>query len=471
MTLLHDARVGAQTPQVAHLPPGRVSSAGQEAIELAASVGLDLDPWQQWVLDHALAEDTSGRWCAFEVGLVVPRQNGKNAILEALELAAIYLFGEMLVVHSAHKFDTSQEHFLRLQTLIEGSDDLSRKIARNGFVTANGKEAIKFTNGARIKFKARTKGGARGFTGDRIVLDEAYDLPPQAIGAVIPTMATVPNPQVWYTSSAPHVDSKVLHGIRKRGRSGDAGRLFYAEWGNDPNTPLDDVDGWYRSNPGLGIRITEEFVRDEYQSMLHTPEEFARERCGIAEEPNLEGTVVDLLVFDMLADRDSKITSQRAIAVDVSPERSWSSIAAGGIRADGLRHMEVIDRRPGTGWLLDELVRLATTHNVPVILDPASPAGGLANDLANRGVKVTEVSTRDVTKACQAFVDAVTNQRLRHLGGGLIRSALMGAGRRTVGDAWAWSRASSSTDITPLVAATLATFAGPSESKREFFVY
>ena len=142
MTLLHDVRTGAQTPQVSHLPPGRVSSAGQEAIDLAASVGLHLDPWQQWVLDHALAEDASGRWCAFEVGLVVPRQNGKNAILEALELAAIYLFGEMLVVHSAHKFDTSQEHFLRLQTLIEGSDDLSRKLARNGFVTATGKDVL-----------------------------------------------------------------------------------------------------------------------------------------------------------------------------------------------------------------------------------------------------------------------------------------------------------------------------------------
>lgn len=473
MTLLSDVRIGSQLPTWQHLPPGRVSSAGQEAVDLAASVGLILDPWQQWVLDQALAEDANGRWCAFEVGLVVPRQCGKNAILEALELAAIYLFGEMLVVHSAHKFDTSQEHFLRLQQLIEGSHDLSRKLAKNGFVTANGKEAIRFANGARIKFKARTRGGGRGFTGDRIVLDEAFDLPPQAIGAMLPTMATVPNPQIWYTSSAPHVDSQVLHGLRRRGHGTDSGRLFYAEWGNDPSqvTAFDDVDAWYRANPGLGIRITEDFVRDEWAAMAHTPEEFARERLGIAEEPNIDGTVVDLALFDSLADADSKIATNLAIAVDISPERTYATIAAGGRRADGLAHMEIIDRRAGTGWLLEELVRLATTHRVPVILDPMSPAGGLSAGLTMAGVDITEISTRDLTKACAAFVDAVSNRTLRHLGGGLIRSALMGAGRRTVSDAWAWSRASSSTDITPLVAATLATFCGPTAPEPEFFAY
>ncbi len=461
MTLLNDVRFGSQRPQVAHLPPNRHSSSGLEAIEFARSVGLSLFPWQEWVLDQALSEDVNGKWSAFEVALILPRQNGKNEVLVALELAGIYLFGDRLIVHSAHKFDTSQEHFLRLQQVIEGSADLSRKVARNGFVTANGKEAIKFTNGARIKFKARTRGGARGFTGDKIILDEAYDLPAQAIGAMIPTLATVPNPQVWYASSAPHVDSHVLHGIRKRGQTQSDARLFMAEWGNKPDTPLDDLDATYNANPSMGLLITEQFVSDEYQSMQATPEEYARERMGIAEEPNFEGCVVDLDVFDQLADPSSKITSGRAIAVDVSPERSWATIAGGGRNAAGHRHMEIIDRRAGTGWLLAELVRLSKEHRVPVILDPMSPAGGLVPDLTAEGVTVVEITTRQLTQACGAFVDAVNNHTLRHLGGGLIRSALVGAGKRSVGDAWAWSRASSSTDITPLVAATLAAFAGP----------
>jgi hypothetical protein len=462
MTLLASARIGSQRPQVEHLPPNRHSSSALEAIDFAKSVGINLLPWQEWVLDQALSEDKNGNWSAFEVGLIVPRQNGKNEILVAFELACIYLFGDKLIVHSAHKFDTSQEHFLRLQEVIEGSPDLTRKLARNGFVTANGKEAIRFASGQRIKFKARTKGGARGFTGSKIVLDEAYDLPPQAIGAMLPTLATVPNCQVWYTSSAPHVDSRVLHGIRKRGRSSNGGRLFFAEWCNEPNTPLDDRDGWYNANPSMGLLIPESFVEDEYRAMEATPEEFARERAGIAEEPNFEGTVVDLGVFDSLADPSSKIASSRCIAVDVSPERTWATIAAGGKRSDGLRHMEIVDRRAGTGWLVPELVRLSQTHGVTVILDPASPAGALVQDLKDQSVTVHEATTREVTQACGAFVDAVNNGTMRHLGGSLIRSALVGAGKRTVSDAWAWSRASSSTDITPLVAGTLATFIGTS---------
>jgi phage terminase large subunit-like protein len=91
-----------------------VSSAGSEAVDLAASVGLYLTPWQQWVLDQGLSEDASGKWAAFEVALIVARQNGKNAVLEALELAALFLFGDRLIVHSAHQFATAFEHFLRM---------------------------------------------------------------------------------------------------------------------------------------------------------------------------------------------------------------------------------------------------------------------------------------------------------------------------------------------------------------------
>jgi hypothetical protein len=45
---------------------------------------------------------------------VVPRQNGKGTILEARELAGLFLLGERLLIHSAHEQDTSLEHFRRL---------------------------------------------------------------------------------------------------------------------------------------------------------------------------------------------------------------------------------------------------------------------------------------------------------------------------------------------------------------------
>jgi phage terminase large subunit-like protein len=45
--------------------------------------GLELDPWQQFVIHNALGERPDGKWAAFEVGVEVPRQNGKGGLLEA----------------------------------------------------------------------------------------------------------------------------------------------------------------------------------------------------------------------------------------------------------------------------------------------------------------------------------------------------------------------------------------------------
>lgn len=95
--------IGAQEPRIASIPSYR-SSAGQEAVELAASVGLVLDPWQQFCLHHGLGEREDGRWAAFECGVVVSRQNGKGGVFEARCLAGLYLFGERLILYSAHEF-------------------------------------------------------------------------------------------------------------------------------------------------------------------------------------------------------------------------------------------------------------------------------------------------------------------------------------------------------------------------------
>ena len=97
------------------LPDGVVSSSGAEAVELAASVGLILDPWQCLVLDGMLGERTDGSWAAFESAVICPRQNGKNAILETRELAGLFLFGEELIIASAHEFKTAQESFRRVR--------------------------------------------------------------------------------------------------------------------------------------------------------------------------------------------------------------------------------------------------------------------------------------------------------------------------------------------------------------------
>src|SRR6185369_12027837 len=92
----------------------------------------------------------------------------------------------------------------------------------------------------RLIFKARTKGGGRGLTGNKVILDEAFALLPTHMGALLPTLSAVEDPQVLYGSSAGKADAEVLAGIAERGRVGEI-RLGYAEWSIPRGTCKDPV--------------------------------------------------------------------------------------------------------------------------------------------------------------------------------------------------------------------------------------
>ena len=61
---------------------------------------------------------------------------------------------------------------------------------------------------------------------------------------------------------------------------------------------------------------------------------------------------------------------------------------------------------------------------------------------------------REMAAACGQFYDAVTTQALTHFDDAPLATALAGAQKRDLGDAWAWARRTVGVDISPLVAAT-----------------
>lgn len=446
--------LGAQRPRLAVAPPGAVSSAGPEAVDLAASAGLVLDDWQRWVLEGALAERADGQYAAPQVCLICPRQNGKGAILEALELAGLFLFGEELVVHTAHKFATARDHFRRMMRLIDGCDDLRRKVHK--VATANGNESIETRTGARLLFVARHAGATRGFSPDRIVFDEAYELGADAAGAMLPSMAARPNPQAWFTSSSPKPHSEVLHGLRARALGDTPGRLWFAEWSCEPGVDIRDRAAWAQANPGLGVRITDEFLAAQVDVLADLGDEFAREHLGVASMPDAGAGVFEAGAWAGCADPGSEITGPPAVALDVAPGMTFATIAGAGRRADGLVHVEIIERAPGTGWVVPVAARVVETNRTPIWVDPKSPAVALVDDLRAAGIDVRELPAGQFPHACVAFQRAVIEGTLRHLGDRILDQAQAGASVRTWGDAWVWTRASSAVDISPLVAVTIA---------------
>lgn len=469
MSSLSGARLGARVPRLRSVPESAFSD-GQDAIDLAASAGVYLDGWQQdWLID-SLGVRPDGRWASFEVAGVVSRQNGKGEVLLARELFGLFVARDSLIVHSAHLYPTAQEAFLRIKAVIENTDDLRRKCQKPRMT--NGEQSIQLLSqygGGRLRFMARSKGGGRGFTGDTIILDEAYDLGATHMAAILPTLSAVPNPQLWYTSSAGMETSEQLNAVRRRGVTGRDPRLCYLEWSaakrkcaregcsHHPDVEgcwLDDREAWAESNPTLGIRIDEDFIEGERRAMSEAPDDFARERLGIFSDARAE-SVLDMDKWDDNADTESTFTGRPAFAVDVPPSRACISIAAAGTREDGRTHVELIEQVSLVG-AAERLKELQLKHRpVALAIDPASPAGSLIQDLDTLGVRYQLVTGQKYAQACGAFYDANEASTVAHLSQAPVDLALLAARKRKLGDAWAWSR-KDDTDISPLVAVTLA---------------
>jgi hypothetical protein len=463
--------VGRQTPRLFAIPD-YVSSAGAEAIELARMAGLELDPWQEFILCHSLGERADGTWAAFEVGLNVPRQNGKDAILEARELTGLFLLGERLLIHSAHQFDTSLEHFRRLLFLIENTPDFDRRVRRVS--RSHGEEGIELKGGQRIRFRTRTKGGGRGFSGDFLALNEAMELPEPTVGALLPTLSARSNPQVWYAGSPVdqeiHEHGVVFARIRERGIRGGDPALAYFEHSLAADSPAEvtdaqaaDPEAWAWANPALGIRISPEHVERERRSMAART--FAVERLGVGDWPDTSADSERVITREAWAacaetDASKRITTVPAFAVDVNPDRTWGAIGVGGFRDDGLPQVAVVEHERGTEWIVDRCLELKGEHGrrARFVVDKRGPAAALIKDMKEAKLQVVEADASDYGHACGSFFDDVAQGRLRYPSPQPeLDEALAGARKAPLGDAWKWSRKNStSADISPLVAVTLA---------------
>lgn len=462
---------GAQNARIVVVPEGVEHPQWQEVVEFVAALGVELDPWQ-WVVLRAALLRSGDFWAAFAVAVCAPRQNGKNGILEIRELIGPLVLGEKLLIHTAHQADTSKEGFRRLDDLIDSNDWLSAQVRH--IWRTNGHESIEFMDGRRIRFRTRTRGGGRGFSGSPVFFDEAMFLPEVSMASILPVISAQPDPQIWYMGSAVDQasmdDGVVFARVRERALSGDHKRLAYFEWSLDAETP-DQVEPaqsidpivWAATNPALGRRISLDYLQAEHREM--DARTFAVERLGVGDWPPIDGTanqVIPLEHWDALADDPSadgaRMLDPSCLAFDVTPNRAHAAIVAAGRREDGFVQVEVVDHHPGTAWLPARLAELAERHEpVAIMADPKSPAGSLIHDCEELGLKIEPVTTEDYAKAFGHFLDLVSDRGLRHLGAQILRSAVKGATKRPIGDgAFGWGRRNSTVDITPLVGGTLA---------------
>lgn len=356
---------GSQEPRIKVEPP-RTATDGSDAGLLMSEYGYTLDPWQQEILDCWLGIDETGKYNVTSAGLALPRQNGKNVVIEAREFFGLVINGEK-ILHTAHQVRTSKKSFRRLAALFNDKRHPEITDMVKTIRYTNGEEAIELTNGGVIEFSARSRQAARGFDGISLVIyDEAQELTDDQIEAIMATLSAsaTGNRQLIYAGTPPYpgCPGEVFR-RRRTVCTTDPGRHdCWHEWSvpadNAGQIDITDKSLWYMTNPALGIRLDEDFTLEELKSM--SPDGFARERLGWwspAESKHIE-PAIDPQAWEDCKSADPKPEGKTAYGVKFSADASEVVLCGAVCPKDGKARVSLIERRPtgqGIRWLADWL--------------------------------------------------------------------------------------------------------------------
>ena len=429
--------------------PVAVRDAGQQITAIAAKGGIVLDEAQQMIAAATSGVGRDGRWSAFEAVIFSPRQNIKTEYLIARILAGLYLFGEELIVYSAHQARTTAKTFRRLKRAIESSPELGARITRVS--NRAGAESIELSTGQVLECVARSTNSGRGFTGDSILLDESQDLDGEQLAAILPMLSTRRNPQILYALSLGNESSSHLGALRARALARQDPHVAWIEWSMAEGDRVDDRDVWKRCNPAHPERISLAYMEKEFLAL--GPEQFAKERLGKSNWPADDRerfAVISREAWEACeehpADASTPVTPGAAFGVAVSRDGRSAAIGACFRGPDGLPVIDVVDHRPGdgAGWVGPRLAELCRKHHpVAVCWDDESLAGplglaGFVPRVAASRTKLITPNSAGLAQACGAFLYAFEQRAARHTGHLILGMAVGAARVRPRGPAWSW---------------------------------
>lgn len=477
--------------QPAHVSiPDRKGSWGDEIVDWCRAMGVPIDPEQARDIDIHASYGPGGAWSAVEAVEIEGRQNGKtSSVVLPMTLADLWLFPRKdapadRVIWTSHLMKTSLDIFDTICRLIDQNPEMSRRVKE--IRKSKTDQGVDFHNGWSLDIMARTGGGGRGLTKCKaLVFDEALFLRVDAMGALLPTMRTHPNPQVRYASSAGKPESDHLRSLMRRGRAGGDASLSYVEYRADggwdhpgcadgrrcthlagvKGCRLDDEAQWVKANHAIRRgRMGLPFLRAEQRALRQTPEgvlEAGRELLGWEESGDDPAShPISLADWDELAvdpdDPAAEPTGIPAFFIDVSPLGRSAAIGVASLTAAGKPHVALAGYRGGIDWVLDRCKELAEQH--PLALFAATKAGGFGVIEHQFRVAYLEVelwTEQEVARACGHAGKLVADGGLSQDGDQLASAAVQVAVKKDVGDGmWSFTRKGQDlgVDLAPLYA-------------------
>ncbi len=466
-------RTGSQAPRIRIVPEGMAFTDGPDAAALCSRFWFTPDPWQGNILDALRSRDGDGRLVVTTAGISVPRQNGKNGAIECLEFYLLVTDSNTHVLHTAHQVKTAKKAFDRLARMFTQNRDPAIRGLVQRVRNTNGQEGIFLKNGASIEYVARSRGSGRGFDNiTLIVYDEAQELQTAHVEALMFTLgASKGDRQIIYMGTPPSPDTAadVFRLRRKKFMESPSPHSAYFEWGVPILPPRGStfeelLDAIYDANPAMGVRLDEDFTREEFENA--TIEGFARERLGWWQEAGVASSPVSAHKWAQLATTEPPSEGKRCFAAKFSVDGSVGVLCVCVRPEEGPAHVEIVndgirDMERGTSWFADFLIRAAPVTSLAVI-DGKSNAKPLYERLRGARDEYGEplISVRaihlcdpgNVADACAMFVDAVREGQVTHFGQTALTESVTGCCKRLIGSAGGYGFGAGATGADPTAA-------------------
>lgn len=477
------------------------TSLGFAAIEYAKTIlGMNLYPWQEWALIHALeiVGDLSGTWrFRFRtVFFMVSRQNGKTELSKVIASFFLNVLQVEAVFGTSLSMDKAEEVWEAVINEQEAHPELAQDIQQ--VARRNGGKKLVLTGLRTYKVGAPTRRAGRGDANDLVMLDEVREHRDwETWSAAVASTNAKPNGMTVCFSNAGDPDSIVLRQIRSQaiekingtksndfGGSVDADNLALFEWSAPEKSATDDLEALAQANPALGYgKLTERALLANRETF---PESKFRSECmcqqveTILPEPFPDGAWMGGQDEGSFIREDSELFW----GIEMSQDRKWTTIAVCGLREDGNYHVEIVERRIGTEWAVDWFRARAPKYGEMKLCfqERGAPVSGLAEQISTlEGVTRMAQGGPDLSAGWNRFYDAIAacapddnrggvkcfhlpqpvldtpgrTCQLRNLGGGIMLP----------------DRVKSPDDISPLMAVAMA-FAGATMiNKKEKKVY
>lgn len=407
---------------------------------------MKLFPWQSYVarIAEEVDPDHGGPYYD-QVVVLAPRRAGKSALIQAVTFRRCARPNQ-----TTKAWMTAQSGTTAIRRWKDATDAMVQKVGApyvQRFVGAT-KERVVWPNGSTFRPFAPDEYSMHGEDPDIVFVDELWRFDDAAKRRIQqgyrPAWLVKPG-QEWLLTAAGKPESTWLASARLRGRAdletGAQTRTAFFEWcvpDRIDGVPIQEVDDdvlltAVRDNhPRTDINV--DHLRSEL--LARGRAEFLRDYGNLDETTDSEVGLIPVAVLrkastGAVIPEDARV----AIGVQVDPERREASISAAwrSLEGDdaGTAYSALIARRPGTRWVLDDMLRVCDRNDVGTIaVRNAGATRDVADELERAGLPVMRVTTPDFSAACNRFVDEIAARTVLHRSENELLSAIKAAGWR-----------------------------------------